>query len=240
MKTRIWIIGTVSLALSSLITASLSAGVILPSAATINFNGVTAFDTSGDPLINVATGDRITGLGGVVNLTAVGEVTVIYDSADTENLGTPAADMTFLLNAVLTPNGNPTELSSSPNSRTYLFGSTLTGGTLQVFDDGLTGGTQDLNTSILLGNPVSIPASATDGDLYIDGDLSNTSGFSTLIVTYSRPNESNDFDTISLDLLTLITGEYDIVGGTILSALDGAGRDTDQRQPSRDRDAHPF
>ncbi len=199
------------------------AGVILPNAIEINFNGITAFDTSADPVINVATGDLFSIPGGVVNLTAVGEVTVIHDSADVDNKGTPAADMTFVLEAVLTPNGNATELNSGdPDVRTYLLGSTLTGGTLKVYDDDLSGGTQNFVTSDVIGGPLSIPASATDGNLYIDADLSGSTGLASLIVSYSRPDGASDFDSIALQLQTLLTNGYSIIDGTILNDIANA------------------
>ena len=203
---------------SALLAQITQAGVILPDADRVYFSGVSAFEVDVDPVINVATGSIFPLAGGSVNLTAVGKVNAIHEESNPNNAGslTAGSEVTGILHAQLVISSDPALIFSSDTRRTYIINSDVQGGKLSLWDDA----TQDLNINTLIGGPTTIPAAAQDGDLYLDATLGQ--GIATLRVTYTRPDASSDFTMISNDLQTLLLGESNITGGSILSDIPAA------------------
>ncbi len=195
-------------------------GLILlpPNATQIRFDSIMAFETSRDPFIDVTTGLPTSPqpADGPLMLTAFGEVHTISDSTDSGNQGSISGELTFsYTGASLSPIAPPLLLSSTPTSRQYGVISTVSGGTLSLYDDPLTGGTVDLNTASFFNGGITVPAAATDGTLYLQSPTP-LDAIAQIILTFTRPNALANFNGYNIQLQILNAGTFPVLSGTIL------------------------
>jgi len=221
---------------STLLSVSTRASVVLPGAAArVQFGGIAAFDTDGDPPIIVTNGAILSGgvVGSDVDVTAIGRVTIIHEANNVDNAGTISVggELSMLFTITITATSATEIPNNDPNERTYVLASNISSASMKLWDDP----SQDLNIGSLvgtpIGNPPNIPGEATDGELFLDATLGPGSGTALLQVTYGRPDANSDFDTVTADLQVLTVGGFDIVGGALLDAFpDATGESINARQ----------
>lgn len=235
LRNRLGVVTIMAACASMGLSTAARANVILADADRIQLGGITAFDSGGDPPINVTNGVLLSGfiIGGEVDITAIGRVTSIHEANNVDNAGTipDGGELSLLFSSTLSAT-NATEIpNDNPNERTYVVASSISSASMQLWDDS----TQDLNIGNLVGTPIgippSIPGEVTDGELYLDATLGPGSGTALLQITYSRPDAGSDFDTVRTDLQVLTVGDFEIVGGTLLDEFPAAtGESINARQ----------
>lgn len=192
------------------------AAVTLPSADSIRFEGLTAFNTSFQPFINVETGELISALPSdlPLELFAFGQVNSILDLNNSLNKGSISGELTFTYTgAQLTPIS--VGAATTDNSVIYTITSSVSGGEIKIYDDA----SADLNTAGWIGQPApsSPPTEATDGTLYLQADSpANATGMIT--IAFLRATPASDFSSFEIRLQQLNGGEFNITGGSILDA----------------------
>jgi hypothetical protein len=209
-----------------LTAASAQAAVSLPSGTggNLRFQGISAFDTSSDPTINVATGVLTPNPSAPpLTLTAFGEVTTIFDAANSNNRTNPypipgPGELTFTYTgATLTPIA-AIPVGSTSTSVTYQITSTLSGGTITLYDDNGSGA--NLDTKSFVGTPAVVPGAATDGTPYLVANTSDTAT-STIVIQFFKATPASNYSSYKILLQSLNEGSFTITGGSILSTFPG-------------------
>jgi hypothetical protein len=202
-----------------LAAATAQADVNLPGGANVRFNGVTAFDTSAEPTINVNTGELVNVSGGApITLTAFGSITDIVNADNTLDQGsiTNGQELTFTYTgATLTPQG-ASLVGGSATSVTYAISTAISGGTITLYEDN----TADLNTAGFFGDPAVVPAEATDGTPYLIAS-SPADMVGQIRITFNRVDANSPFTNYTIEVQSLNGNAFDITGGSLLDENPG-------------------
>lgn len=218
MKKKL-LVGALALA-GGLMAANAQADINLPSGTqSIRFDGVSAFDTSFEPFIDVATGALLELPDtGPLELTAFGAITSIVDATNTLNKGsiTNGQELSFTyLGATLTPIAvsNPTFTDTSV---TYSITSQVSGGTITLYEDE----SEDLDVASFFGDPAVVPAEATDGTAYLIASTPDDM-IGDITISFNRLDATADFTSYTIRLQSLNGGAFDITGGSLADANPG-------------------
>lgn len=191
----------------------------LSSATALRFQGIAAFQTSAQPVIDVTTANLLPPNAsfnntGPVSLTAFGEVDKIFDLNNTTNQVnvTPSQQITFTYTgATLTPVIPAAGLSPTivGNDAIYTITSKISGGTLTLYDNS---GNTPVNVAAYFNQPLPGTLPGTSGPVLLTANTpADATG--TIVITFHKSTTTGLYDTWTINNQVMNGGNFDITGG---------------------------